>query len=671
MACSTSPNNMETVHFVTFLRANYQHISDILMNESPQNTLHTPDGDDFQLNFPLQPLEHITSNPLERCDSNASCTSQEGNHDNATSVPFGRGYVNNGFIDYTLLNQTLDDIHIGVPSFIPPPLKQHHDNNHENMSNDDNTNHKRQKASSSAWEMSELLHDDLLCRFFNRYVQEQLKNASSQVIDEILKINLLSTNSTKLQTMMNIHSQRTRNIARNIVRQQQITNAVMIQLLQSDTKQQQLFQNILIEVIVKVINEKIPFPSDVLSLCFEFIRNDKQSSSILGSKLWKAIKKASQSIIHNGTDTDWVWFNSFLASSTIWFLRTNSTDDINNFTCYLYHELFKIFAARDHDLATMMTHTLERRKQLNIADWNKLQNWKLSKTHCIQLQQIQNVCTVSTDPDRTQALLRQDNIERGIQSGVYCKNYNHYLSDLLLLANEVDEEFQNSVQKIFDIDKDSNIGKLYDIIKGTSNKNNTFMDKLCAKICDNDDDDLNTLQTYLQHEEYDTDALIVCDGLLVGSAIANNDYLINYVQRYVTNKTQIKYIGASIKSVERIQTKTENELSEQKYPQIACISDFNRCQLICNDIETLLFSAELFAKQVTNHKGGNIIGIVDCWNLWKDYDPFKMHWSDIRFYVIIRGKTNNIIGEVMFCLNEMVNGEYGQTQHRIFELVRD
>eukprot|EP01083_Nonionella_stella_P047466 127007_1 len=196
------------------------------MNESSKTTIPTPDSDidHCELNFPLQALQHITSNPLERCDSNVSYTSQEGN---ATFVPFGRGHVNNDFIDYSLLNQALDDIRMDVPSSTHPtlaplaplaplsPRNESHDIKHDNSEKQDSISDrsddnkpkqhkkKKKKASSSGWmEMSDLikmrlsltdlLNDGLLCRFFkdqngSRYVQEQLKNASSEIIDEILK----------------------------------------------------------------------------------------------------------------------------------------------------------------------------------------------------------------------------------------------------------------------------------------------------------------------------------------------------------------------------------------------------------------------------------------------------------------------------------------------------
>eukprot|EP01083_Nonionella_stella_P189256 699481_1 len=54
------------------------------------------------LNFPMDALERCTSNPLVRCYSNLSCTSQDGG---ATFVPYGRGQqcLYNEYIDVPLL----------------------------------------------------------------------------------------------------------------------------------------------------------------------------------------------------------------------------------------------------------------------------------------------------------------------------------------------------------------------------------------------------------------------------------------------------------------------------------------------------------------------------------------------------------------------------------------
>eukprot|EP01084_Bolivina_argentea_P239085 401802_1 len=182
------------------------------------------------LNFPMDALERCTSNPLVRCYSNLSCTSQDGG---ATFVPYGRGQqcLYNEYIDVPLLpihsvvNGEAPDtkepsiekaqpvpeeppIHEEPPALAPPTLvlqPQPRIQKHMNVSSMKVPDLIRLKLS-----LQELLDHDLICRFFkdqngSRYVQGQLcDNACSQIIDDVLK-HIVYTKRNTLSLSLDIY----------------------------------------------------------------------------------------------------------------------------------------------------------------------------------------------------------------------------------------------------------------------------------------------------------------------------------------------------------------------------------------------------------------------------------------------------------------------------------
>ena len=102
--------------------------------------------------------------------------------------------------------------------------------------------------------------------------------------------------------------------------------------------------------------------------------------------------------------------------------------------------------------------------------------------------------------------------------------------------------------------------------------------------------------------------------------------------------------------IERARAKAQNDYANENYPASACILDFNRCCLIFNDISTLLAAIKLFVNKVNYYQSGSIIGIVRDKNGFIDYVRDGTQYADIKLNVLIKGKHNNIIGEVQFLL---------------------
>eukprot|EP01083_Nonionella_stella_P097694 274595_1 len=174
--------------------------------------------------------------------------------------------------------------------------------------------------------------------------------------------------------------------------------------------------------------------------------------------------------------------------------------------------------------------------------------------------------------DGNQRLVRQDLVPNGITceytendlnhnatnakfEGTKFYDLNQYLSKLSLLAQIVDDPFQKSVQQIFNIDKETNIGHI--------KKRNS-------------------------DQKEDDEAFVV-------------------------------YKRGPVKLLSRARSKAETDYFNEPYPKSAAVLDLNRCSLIFKDIASLLIGLNVFIESVSRHESDSILSIVRCKNGFKEY----------------------------------------------------
>eukprot|EP01084_Bolivina_argentea_P136560 240502_1 len=422
------------------------------------------------------------------------------------------------------------------------------------------------------------------------------------------------------------------NTAHTINKQKGIIENILKQL-NIYVKRKKIFKDTVIDLMISILESKLTFSDDLLNLAWEFscgdtyhlnkpndIRNSAKITNPLSTKLWKSIKKTCAEVIQHGTKRDWYWFKKFILPSTIWFkdisgfsrqLTIDSNiDDIKNDlntneqkmnaktkVNYLYYELLNLVNNEAGTDLNELENDLNKQKQHNNNDWNTLVNWGLDN--------------ISKD------IVRQDRIPNGVigqhtfeelthQAGVASAGFdifahydlNQYLPELILLAHIVDDGFQHSVCKIFDIDKQTHSGIIMDDEK--------------------------------------------------------------------TNG-EVRYARGPIKLAVRAKAKSANDYSNEEYPTSAMVLDFNRCALIFDDIPTLIKALNIFVNKVRYYQSGNIIDIVRVKNGFQQYIK-RSQYADIKLNVLIKGSRRNIVGEVQFLLQRML--DFKKKAHNLYGIQR-
>eukprot|EP01084_Bolivina_argentea_P093190 167625_1 len=339
----------------------------------------------------------------------------------------------------------------------------------------------------------------------------------------------------------------------------------------------------------------------------------------LKSELWKTIRSVCKDIVESGSKSDWYWLKTCIIPSTIWLKEIpqkeidekKSENETKTKTkgVYLYYLLLELVDDEARMLLKKLESDLQGLADKYPNDWNNLIKFDI--------------------PDRYEKV-RQDLIPNGIVSRYTYQqladssgttfnspkfyDYNEYLSQIVLLAQIVDDKFQQSVQDIFNVDKVTNEGKL----------------------------NFSEYNTFYNEGKQDKDDNVHGDG-------------------------KIHYMKGPVKLLDRARSKAQNDYCNEDYPASACVIDLNRCSLVFNDISTLLAAVQLFVNKIKYYRSGNIIDIVRDKNGFREYVK-QTQYADIKFNVLIKGNHNCIIGEVQFLLRTMK--QFKDKAHNLYAIQR-
>merc|ERR1712228_885588 len=244
-----------------------------------------------------------------------------------------------------------------------------------------------------------------------------------------------------------------KDIVAKIQQQNGMNECLSDELSDIGEQSKKLYDETTMELMIRMITKRKTFSDNQLVYALNMAMNE--SENILASKLWLQIRSTCSDIVQNGTKRDWMWLKLCLLPSTIWYKDISSTDTKEPH--YLYYELLKLVNVEAMNQINNLDENMMKMASEQKDEWNELVEWKIPNEY---------------------DSARQDMIVNGIASrytfdqlskssgttfnSPQFYDYNQYLSQLVLLAQIVDEEFQESVQKIYGIDKVSNKGEVED-----------------------------------------------------------------------------------------------------------------------------------------------------------------------------------------------------------------
>ena len=106
-----------------------------------------------------------------------------------------------------------------------------------------------------------------------------------------------------------------RDISKDIIKQQGINANITHELTVIGAQSKELYEKILLELMINLINKRILFSDTMMNLCWNICCRD--NANPLQSELWKSIAKQCNDIIQNGSKRDWYWLKKVLLPSTV------------------------------------------------------------------------------------------------------------------------------------------------------------------------------------------------------------------------------------------------------------------------------------------------------------------------------------------------------------------
>eukprot|EP01083_Nonionella_stella_P106564 307687_1 len=369
-------------------------------------------------------------------------------------------------------------------------------------------------------------------------------------------------------------------IAYRINKQKGITENVLLQLAKYDDTTAKFFKDTLTDLMTNIIKNKLSFSDDLLALCWKIECEDNKD--ILSSALWKELSSVCIQIMGNGSIRDWRWLKEFIVSSTVWLTQNEESDNKS----FLYYELLKFADNQSSKELAILKRDFDKIAAQDKANWEELIN--LNADHQSNDKVRQDVVPNGIVSKFT----KQDMIESSSSTfdSIKFYDYNQYLSELILTAEMNDDGFQRSIQKIFNVDPSTRIGKIQMNEEKEPNRNPG-------------------------------------DGMVV-------------------------YNRGPVKKISRARSKATSDYGNERFPTSACVLDLNRCALTFNDIGTMLKAIQMFENKVKFYQSDSIIGIVRDKNDFKQFVDHPQY-ADIKKNVLIKGAVHNIIGEVQFLLRRM------------------
>eukprot|EP01084_Bolivina_argentea_P158547 276161_1 len=212
----------------------------------------------------------------------------------------------------------------------------------------------------------------------------------------------------------------------------------------------------LVDTMTSLIEKKKAFSDEMLCLCWAVVCRDPSVNPLM-SKLWQTISTTCRKIIGAPNHRDFYWLKHFVIPSNIWYHELEATEEHS--PNYLYFYLLRYATDQGFKLLSEMESNIK----------------KASDEYKIEDESVGGLAVVSqwhpSDVDRD-IRIRQDTIPNGVvaeytfeeisdafpSSSSFdshdCYDYSQYLPRLCLMAQSVDEKFQNSVRQIFDDAKD-------------------------------------------------------------------------------------------------------------------------------------------------------------------------------------------------------------------------
>jgi len=268
--------------------------------------------------------------------------------------------------------------------------------------------------------------------------------------------------------------------AEDIIKRLDRQSGIIKEMLSSISENEdnlKIFIEVIEKNIIQSIEKEVGFSDDFVNTLY-FYYTKIETVPFIETNLFTAIRKKCAYIINNKTTKNWYFFKTYIMSSTLWYRDAKAVgwdamfedeedveeeekkkEDEENKEEYLFYELLKIVNdGFEEKIKKKLQKPFKQIAEENPDDWKALVSYDIEST-------LESRCRQDLVPNGVKPDYTHNELTRYVASSTSFNAYQHYdvneyLSKLLLTAHTVDEEFHESIQKIFQIDLQTNFSKI-------------------------------------------------------------------------------------------------------------------------------------------------------------------------------------------------------------------
>jgi len=250
-------------------------------------------------------------------------------------------------------------------------------------------------------------------------------------------------------------------------------------------KNKKLVQDTIVDIVSQQIRGKQAFSDLLLNLAWRIITT-KNEENPLNNSLWKAIQETVKEIIEEKKEREWFWLKNYLLPSTVWLIDLTPPDEQEEDDeeeeeekddeesgddeeekpkapkkkkkpkkrNYLFYELLKMVEQKAEDQVNeILIPSMNKLQEESMESWQQLIEWDMETA--LENDCRQDMVNGGVIPEYSKEELGKRATASASFNVVRHYDYNEYLSKLVLHAHMVDDEYQKSIQQIFDINPET------------------------------------------------------------------------------------------------------------------------------------------------------------------------------------------------------------------------
>ena len=207
----------------------------------------------------------------------------------------------------------------------------------------------------------------------------------------------------------------------------------------------------MMQIIIQSIKQKVAYSDDILFICFQY-EITKKGKKPKETVLYETIRDVVVDILsHTEHKKDWYWMKTYILSSSIWYVKVDPNEEKSQF---LWYEIFEWVELETRRQSMILSKPMRAIENKFLAQWTRLISYDVD-TRYKEIGVRQDVVPGGLKSEYTAHQLTQHVPISATFNPLTHYDLSQYLTKLLLICHELNDQFHFDMEQIFEVDKDT------------------------------------------------------------------------------------------------------------------------------------------------------------------------------------------------------------------------